>query len=89
MCVNWLKLIGNAGVAFFSTLSGMLSYEAVVSSGLDIKMMIGVSIFVASIQAGLAFFKELSREAANNNIAVKRKNLSKRMYLKLDLITFW
>jgi len=89
MCVNWLKLIGNAGVAFFSTLSGMLSYEAVVSSGLDIKLIISVSVFVASIQAGLAFFKELSREAACNNNAVRRKNLSKKMYLKLDLLTFW
>lgn len=53
-CLNWNKIIANAGVAFFSTLSatsiaGNVSLEA--------------SAISAIILAGLAFFSEMQIES--------------------------
>lgn len=52
--MNWTRILGNGGVAFFTTLAAMMATGIT-----DVK----VAIFAAFIQGGLAFFAEMQKEA--------------------------
>lgn len=56
MNLDWLKIIGNSGTAFFTSLMGL----TVVAGGVlpEISIVEG-AIFTASVAGGLAFFKGL------------------------------
>lgn len=65
--INWNKICANAGVAFFSTLSGTalagnVSFEAAIVS--------------AIILAGLAFFTEMKLECEDGTVGKLQKIVS-------------
>jgi hypothetical protein len=65
--LNWLKILGNAGVAFFSVLAGTLTVNALCSGKIPLGTLLLAALISASIQAGLVFFKELARAAERKN----------------------
>ena len=60
--VNYTKIICNAGVAFFTTLAGLLSADAVIGESLPPMAIFIGALIVGGIQAGLAFFVSLKQE---------------------------
>jgi len=51
---NWYRIIGNAGIAFCTTLAG------VSLVGVSAEQAWAAALVPAAIQAGLSFFKEMS-----------------------------
>ena len=74
MAINWLKIMGNGGVAFFTTLSGIKWAGIPV----DDWTLFKASLFPALIAAGLSICKELSIQGNGgiinlaNNIRTKK-----------------
>ena len=64
MSINWLRCIANGGTAFFTTLAGV----EIVSFG-DLKTKMAVSLVSATVQFGVAFFREMKAEADKNSQA--------------------
>jgi len=58
--INWYKIIGNSGTAFFTTMGGIVSYNSLIANTVPINILIPVSLLVSGIHGSLAFFKELS-----------------------------
>ena len=61
--VNWLKIICNSGVAFFTTIGGLLGADVVMDINLPANGIVVGALIVAGIQAGLAFFVSLQQQA--------------------------
>jgi len=66
--VNWLKVLANGGVAFFTTVGG------VRLAGIDLMMALQVAVVPALISAGVAMSKELIEESQKTT----KKNPSKK-----------
>jgi len=58
---NWNRIIGNAGITFFT----VLSTTSLI--GLDAETAFKVALFPALIQAGLTFCKDLVKESDNSS----------------------
>ena len=65
MNVAWksvvIKISGNAGVAFFSSLSGLITVNALTDIKIPVESLLYASLIVAGIQAGLAAFSVLKK----------------------------
>lgn len=64
--IQWLKVLANMGVAFFSVLAGTLTVDALTGGEIPLLTLVLAASASALLQAGLAFFKELA-ECANRN----------------------
>lgn len=67
MMVNWGKVIANAGVAFATTLAGLVTFEGFTWE------VIPPALIVAGIQFMLAIFVSLKQEEENPNTGSTRK----------------
>ena len=71
--VNWIKVIANAGVAFTTTLAGLVTFEGFSWE------VIPPALLVAGIQFMLAVFVSLKQEEENSNPSTgstKKKGIS-------------
>lgn len=57
--LDWLKILANTGFTFFVTLASICTFSYLVKSELPLSFIITVTIVVALIQGGVAFFKSL------------------------------
>jgi hypothetical protein len=87
--INWYKFVGNAGIAFFTTLSGMLSVEALTATILPLNITVAVAFVSAGIQGGLSFCKELSTVESKKTVKKKGYVNNPLSHRLLDIITFW
>lgn len=61
--VRWIRVTANSGFAFFSSLLGLLTFDSLVKTQLPFNMVITASLFIALINAGTAFFRELLQQS--------------------------
>ena len=90
--IHWGKIIANAGVAFFTTLSGTLTVEGITKANVSLEVYFGASLIAAIMSAGLSFMKELAKEEetqetkkSNPGSKLKHPTLNKI----LDLLVFF
>ena len=69
--VKWLKVIANAGTAFFTTLAGVN-----LAGITDMSTALQIAIIPAFIQAGLTFFATLKIEVDGKEVRKKMKGLN-------------
>jgi len=56
-CINWMRVISNGGVSFFT------AFIASIGAGLPGPDQVKVAALVAILQGGLAFMLELKKES--------------------------
>lgn len=76
MMVNWGKALANGGVAFFTTLAGLLGAGAVIGESLPPIGLIVGALIVGGIQAGLSIFLTLKEETENTTGNPIKKGIS-------------
>ena len=69
--IRWAKIIANAGVAFFTSLSGIFTIEAITKADIPLETLVFGALVVAFINAGLSFMKELAKEEEEKEIKKK------------------
>ena len=74
--VNWTKIIANAGVAFATTLGGLITFNSWAGLGSPVSELIIPALIVGGIQAVLAFFVSLQEESQNRGNPAKKKGTS-------------
>jgi len=91
MNINWIKVGANAGVAFFSTLGSLLTFDSLIGGQIPKEVIIPASVMVAGIQGFLSFFKEIKEESERNpklnRFCPKRKGSSSLKVL--EYLTIW
>jgi len=92
MKMDWVKILGNTGISFFSTLVSLLTFDALANVEMPIHAFICIAFFVSLIQGGLTFCKEIVK--TRNGIGTKgfsamRKVRDKKTYNLLDKITLF
>jgi hypothetical protein len=60
--MKWIRIFAVSGTAFFATLAGLLSVEALSNGAVPIGLLIPGSLISAGIQGGLALCRELTSE---------------------------
>ena len=63
------KILANAGLAFFTTMSGILTADSIIKSNIPFEHILISALVVSSIQAAISFFKEViaeDKEVAND-----------------------
>lgn len=60
--INWTRVCANFGLAFFSTLSGAFTISGLLKVEVPFIVFLSISLFVAFIQGGMAFFVEMLKE---------------------------
>lgn len=78
MKINWLKILANAGLAFFSTLAGI---NLVIGGQVNPDVSFMAALIASIIPAAISFFKELSEQSENTVQAVKRRNRGTQTFL--------
>lgn len=71
MKINWIRVVCNSGIAFFTTASSILTADAMLESTIPLSNLVLIALISSFIYAGLAFFTELKHET----------NSDKTMYL--------
>ena len=93
MKFNWIKVGANTGVAFFSTLGSLLTFDSLTGGTIPKEIILPASMLVAGIQGCLSFCKEMHSEAdkIGNPEKYLRKSRRKRSSsLKiLENLTIW
>ena len=84
--IQWAKICANVGVAFFSTLSSLLTFDALTGGQVPEEIMLPASLMVALIQGGLSFCKELSEEIEHGPSNKKESELNKKLF---NFLTIW
>lgn len=90
MKIKWIKVCANAGVAFFSTLSSLLTFNALVASEIPKEVILPASLLVAVIQGGLSLCKEIHEQAEQSEMKCKQTHSKGSM--KIDIykyLTIW
>ena len=59
--INYTKILANSGVAFFTTLSGVLTADALLNLKIALPDFLVIAFIPAVIQFGLSFCKELGK----------------------------
>ena len=59
--INYTKILANSGVAFFTTLSGVLTADALLDLKIALPDILVIALIPAIIQFGLSFCKELGK----------------------------
>ena len=59
--INYTKILSNSGVAFFTTLSGVLTADALLNLKIAVPDFLIIAFIPAVIQFGLSFCKELGK----------------------------
>ena len=90
--MDWVKIIGNSGISFFSTLVSLLTFDALANVEMPIQAFICIAFFVSFIQGGLTFCKEVVKN--RNGIGTKgysrmKASKAKKTYTLLDKITLF
>ena len=70
--MNKLRILSIGGVAFFTSLMGLLTTDAVFSVGIGWEKLFVGSIIIAGIQAGLAICQEVKVETETSIKACKK-----------------
>lgn len=65
MAINWMKVIGNAGVAFFTSVMGLTAAGTLTSLEMSLTQYMVVVLIVAGGQGGAAFFREVTKQSEN------------------------
>ena len=73
--MNKMRILSIGGVAFFTTLTGLLTSEAIFSLSLSMTQLVGGALIVAGIQAGLAICQEIKIETDTKSKGMKRSML--------------
>ncbi len=91
MKIRWIKVIGIAGTAFFTSLGALLTIDALTSNTIPLSIIIPASFIVSGIQGGLAFFREITTECENKPpkkrkalISISRQTLKCQVNRVLD-----
>jgi hypothetical protein len=102
--INYTKILANSGVAFFTTLSGVLTADALLNLKIALPDFLVIAFIPAVIQFGLSFCKELGKmeeEQEGGGRGSKRnsptrvlsgtaqKNWKKRANIFLGYLVFW
>ena len=58
----WTKILANSGLAFFTTMSGILTADSILKTNFPLENILMTAIIVSSIQAMIAFFREILKE---------------------------
>lgn len=89
--MNCLKIVANGGVAFFTTLTGLLSADTLLQVNLPTSSIFIGAAIAAGIQAGLAMFKELQTQANSptNQTKSTGKICDKKDESKLSYLVFF
>ncbi len=74
MNINWLKILANAGVSFFTTFLGI---QIVIGGKFNPDVSIYASLFAAFMNACLSFCKELAQEADDHVVILKHPKVSR------------
>lgn len=68
MRINWLKIFANMGVTFCSVLVGVVTVESLTAvKTCSTGTLVFAAVVAGLIQAALTFFKELSKEASDDD----------------------
>jgi hypothetical protein len=62
MPFNKRRLVGNSGLAFFTSLGGLFAGTGVIGLSLPPQSVFVAALFAAVIQAGIAFFREMASD---------------------------
>jgi len=103
--INYTKILANSGVAFFTTLSGVLTADALLNLKIALPDFLVIAFIPAVIQFGLSFCKELgkmeeeqegggSKGSKRNSPArvlpsTAQKNWKKRANNFIGYLVFW
>ena len=90
MKVDWVKVLGNSGISFFSTLVSLLTFESLANVEMPIYSFIFIAFFVALIQGGLTFCKEIVKYGnalGNKGYFMLDARKENKTYKMLDKIT--
>jgi len=90
--MDLVKILGNTGISFFSTLVSLLTFDSLAHIDMPIQAFVCIAFFVAFIQGGLTFCKELVK--SRNGLSTKgytRMGISKakKTYNLLDKVTLF
>ena len=58
----WAKILANSGLAFFTTMSGILTADSILKTNFPLENILMTAVIVSSIQAAIAFFREILKE---------------------------
>ena len=74
--MNWLKIIGNGGIGFFSTLSGLLTAQTLAELPIPLNVALMAAFIIGGIQTGLSISKEILKESEQVKKEIKRKGFA-------------
>ena len=91
--MKWIRIIGNVGTAFFSTIGGLLTLEGLTGGAIPLDLLLPASFVVAGIQGALAFFREITEVSKEKNfkgfVSLCNGNKSKKINGFLNYTLLW
>lgn len=70
--MRWIRILANSGLAFFTTMSGIFTADSILQANFPLEYVFLTATIVSSIQAAIAFFREILKE--NKEVEKDLKN---------------
>lgn len=84
--------MGVAGTSFFTALAGFLTFEGLTEVVIPLEKLIPAAFIIAFIQGGLAFCREMTREAKLTGNPKPKNNIHRigvKAHEILDCMVIW